>query len=62
LRQQASQREEPESGMLIQTILNRIEKQPGFVYGPVRLVTVHRRPALEVALRPRKNRRGRCSG
>jgi transposase len=61
LRQQASHREEPESGMLIQTILNRIEKQPGFVYGAVRFVEVRHRPAVEVTLRPRRNRRGRCS-
>ena len=48
--------------MLLQRILNRIEKQPGFVYGAVRFVAVRQRPALEVELRPRKNRRGRCSG
>lgn len=48
--------------MLLQRILNRIEKQPGFVYGAVRFVEVRHRLALEIALRPRKNRRGRCSG
>jgi transposase len=48
--------------MLLQTILNRVEKQPGFVYGPVRFVPVRDRPGLEIELRGRKNRRPRCSG
>jgi transposase len=48
--------------MLLQSILNRVQKQPGFVYGSVRFVEVRQRPALEIELRPRKNLYGRCSG
>jgi transposase len=48
--------------MLLQTILNRVDKQPGFVYGSIRFVHVRARPGLEIELRGRKNRRPRCSG
>ena len=48
--------------MLLQTILNRIQKQPGFVYGAVRFVPVRDRPGLEIELRGRRKRRPRCSG
>lgn len=47
--------------MLVQHILNRVQKQPGFVYGAARFVEIRQRPALEIELRPRKNRRARCS-
>lgn len=47
--------------MLLKTILNRVQKQPGFVYADVRLIE---RPwlELEVEVRPRANSRARCSG
>jgi transposase len=48
--------------MLLQTILNRVQKQPGFVYGAIRFVPVRDRPGLEIELRGRRNRRPRCSG
>jgi transposase len=48
--------------MLLQTILNRVQKQPGFVYGAIRFVPVRERPGLEIELRGRRNRRPRCSG
>jgi hypothetical protein len=47
--------------MGVQHILNRVQKQPGFVYGAARFVEIRQRPALEIALRPRKHRRARCS-
>jgi transposase len=47
--------------MLIKTILNRIEPQPGFVYGAVRWVQVEGRQGLEIELRARQRRRPRCS-
>lgn len=47
--------------MLLKTILNRIQKQPGFVYGQVRLME---RPRLEIVIevRPHGRSRARCSG
>ena len=47
--------------MLVKTILNRIQKQPGFVYTAMRLDEVDGRLILEVELRPRRNRRPRCA-
>jgi transposase len=47
--------------MLLKTILNRIQRQPGFVYGAMRWVTVGSRQGLEIQLRPRAGRRPRCS-
>ena len=48
--------------MQIQTILNRLQKQPGFVYGKASL---HQRPGgrfrLDVEVRARKGSRGVCS-
>ena len=48
--------------MLIQTILNRLQKQPGFVYGKVTVspVTAHAL-RLDVQVRSRKGCRGICS-
>jgi len=48
--------------MLVKTILNRLEKQPGFVYGAMGLVGSGDRLGMEVAIRPRKGSRGICSG
>jgi transposase len=47
--------------VLLKTILNRIQKQPGFVYGQVRLME---RPRLEIVIevRPHGRNRARCSG
>src|SRR5262245_21353021 len=47
--------------MLVQTILNRVQKQPGFVYAAVQLVAAGDRLRLEVHLRPRRRSRPRCS-
>ena len=47
--------------MLVQTILNRIQKQPGFVYAAIQLVAVGDRLHLDVHLRPRRRARPRCS-
>ena len=47
--------------MQVKTILNRIQRQRSFVYGPARLVQ-RRRLALEVQVRPRANARAKCSG
>ena len=47
--------------MLVKTILNRIQKQPGFVYEAIRLDEEGGRLILEAELRPRGNRRPRCS-
>jgi transposase len=47
--------------MLLHTILNRIQKQPGFVYGTIGWIPVGPRPGLEIQLRPRAGRRPRCS-
>lgn len=47
--------------MLIQTILNRIEKQPGFVYERCRLCH-EGRSALEITIRPKRGSRPICAG
>jgi transposase len=47
--------------MLLKTILNRVQKQPGFVYGAIGLADEGGRLILEVELRPRANRPPRCS-
>jgi len=48
--------------MHIQTILNRIAKNKGFVYGEAGLLKEGKETVLEVAIRPRKGRRAKCSG
>ncbi len=48
--------------MQVKTILNRLQKQPGFVYGAVRFGEEAGRLHLEVELRPRANRQPRCGG
>lgn len=48
--------------MHFKRILNRIERQPGFVYEQVRLVESVGGPQLEVRLRARRNNRPICSG
>lgn len=49
--------------MLLKTILNRLQKHPGFVYGKTRLVERDGQGAhVEVEIRPRANSRPRCSG
>ena len=47
--------------MHVKTILNRIQKQPGFVYGAIRFGQSGGRRHLEVDVRARANRRPRCS-
>jgi transposase len=47
--------------MRLKTILNRVEKHPGFVYGAVRVAEADGAWVLEVELRPRAQRRPRCS-
>ena len=48
--------------MQVKTILNRLQKQAGFVYGAVRFGEEAGRLHLEVELRPRANRQPRCAG
>lgn len=48
--------------MLVKTILNRIERQPGFIYTAVRLVDREGQLELEVYILPRARSRPRCSG
>ncbi len=48
--------------MLVKTILNRVQKQPGFVYGAVRFVEVRGAGGVEVELRRRAGGRPTCSG
>jgi transposase len=46
--------------MLLKSILNRVQLHPGFIYGAIHWKE-HQRPALEIEIRPRKNRRPVCS-
>ena len=48
--------------MLLKTILNRLQKQPGFVYDAVRLVERLGELFLEIQIRPRCGSRPKCSG
>ena len=48
--------------MLVKTILNRVQKQPGFVYGAVRFIEARGVGGLEVEVRRRAGGRPRCSG
>ena len=48
--------------MQLQTILHRVERHTGFVYGKVVFREATDGPVLEVAVRPRANSRPRCSG
>jgi len=47
--------------MQLKTILNRLQKQPGFVYGAIRFGEGGGRLQLEVDVRARAHRRPRCS-
>jgi transposase len=53
--------EEIENGMLIKTLLNRVQKQPGFVYGASWLAQERGRLILEIELRARAKRLPRCA-
>lgn len=48
--------------MQIKVILNRIQKQPGFVYGAIRLCQKGDRLVLEIEIRARDNGKAVCSG
>jgi transposase len=48
--------------MQLKTILNQVARQPGFVFGQVRLTENDGKSELEVELIPRKNSRPICSG
>jgi transposase len=48
--------------MQLKTILNRLQTQPGFVYGAVRFGEAAGRLHLEVELHRRANRQPRCAG
>ncbi|MFQ5856986.1 MAG: transposase, partial [Anaerolineae bacterium] len=48
--------------MLLKTILNRVQKHRGFVYGAVRLVEEHSGLVIEAEVCPRAHRRPTCSG
>ncbi len=51
-----------ENGMQIKSILNRIEKVQGFVYGIARWCIHNGRPAIEITIRPRAKSRPICPG
>ncbi|MEK7446168.1 MAG: ISL3 family transposase, partial [candidate division NC10 bacterium] len=42
--------------------MNRVQKQPGFVYGAVRLGQARGTLVIEVEIRPRANHRLTCAG
>jgi hypothetical protein len=44
---------EKENGMLLKSILNRVQLHHGFVYGAVRLLEKAARLILEIEIRPR---------
>ncbi len=46
--------------MLIQTILNRVQKFKGFVYGKIRWSNWEGDPTLEIEIQARKGSRGEC--
>ena len=48
--------------MLVESILRRLQPQPGFVYEKIAWVGNATRPALHVHVRPRRRARGICSG
>ncbi len=48
--------------MLVRTILNRIQKHPGFVYSGIMLVEANRGLEIQVTIRPRKGAQPVCSG
>ena len=51
--------------MELKTILNRVYRLPGFVYGTIRLVPARKqgeKDSLEVEVRPRANSQAQCSG
>ena len=50
-----------ENGMLLKSILNRVQLHHGFVYGAVRLIEKATRLLLEVEIYPRKGSRPVCS-
>ena len=47
--------------MRLQSILRRLQPQPGFVYGDVRWVGTRARPGIHIAINPRKGARPLCS-
>jgi transposase len=47
--------------MRLKTILNQIEKQPGFIYTQARWVKSKGKAAIEIGVRPRSNARAVCS-
>ncbi len=48
--------------MLLQTILNRVQRHKSFVYKKAALVEEKAEPILEVEIEPRSNGRPICSG
>src|SRR5439155_20300751 len=53
---------ETNGGMQIKTILNRIQKQRGFVYGTIQLEEQIGGLALTIAVAPHRRNRPQCSG
>ena len=47
--------------MHIQTILNRVQKHKGFVYGDARIIDTGEEPELEIKIKARAGSRGICS-
>jgi transposase len=48
--------------MLLQTILNRVQRHKSFLYKKVSLVEKTKGPTIEVEIQPRRNSRAICSG
>jgi len=48
--------------MHIQTILNRVQKLKGFVYGSARVLELEQGPAIEIQIRSRQGSQAVCSG
>ena len=47
--------------MLIQTVLNRIENFKSFIFGDVRIESIHGEESLVIEILPRKNGKPECS-
>lgn len=47
--------------MHLKTILNQVQKHPGFTYGKERLVQSNGRSAIHISIRPRKGAKATCS-
>ena len=51
-----------ENSMQLKTILNRVEKHNGFIYGKQTWTKTKSLPEIEIVVRPRKGSRPYCAG